>query len=126
MKWVGRILGVVVGLVGIVIGLTTIFGENQMAECDKSEVLDTVRGLAVKLTSKLVTGNTDPEAVKKSVQLDDVAERSFDEEKQVRICSVKLSLRINNTTAFDKQKARYTMTWTDRKKGDGNVYLELE
>lgn len=126
MKWVGRIVGVIAGMFGVIFGLAAIFGEPQMAKCDQSGVLDVVRGLAVKLTSKLVTGNADPEAVKKSVQLDDIAERSFDEDKQVRVCAAKLTLRINNTVAFNKQNASYTITWADRSKGDANIYLKLE
>lgn len=126
MKWVGRIVGAVAGLFGVIFGLTAIFGEPSMAKCDQAEVLDVVRSLAVKLTSKLVAGNADPDVVKKSVQLDEIAERSFDEDKQVRVCSTKLTLRINNTVAFNKQNASYTITWADRGKGDANIYLKLE
>jgi len=126
MKWIGRIVGVVVGLIGIVVGLTAIFGEPVLPDCDQKETTDVIREVVAGRAPALPIAKMSKEDVMKAVEIGDIAETSFDKDKQVRTCKAALSLKAGTTTVYDKLKVGYTINWIDQKKGTFQVEVKAE
>ncbi|MCC6918526.1 MAG: hypothetical protein IT548_04945 [Alphaproteobacteria bacterium] len=114
MKWVGRIAGIVGGLIAIGFGLLAIFGEAVLPKCDDTETKGVMGEIMSQRAAAMPVKMTADE-IKSGLQVGDVSEASFDEAKQERTCKATLSLKSGETTVYDKLKVAYTIKWQDRK-----------
>jgi hypothetical protein len=126
MKWIARIVGGIVGLFAIVFGLAMIFGETMLPACDQAETKDVMGTIVADRALMLPIPKVPKEEITKALEIDDIAEASFDEAKQERTCTATLSLKVKDSPVYDKLKVGYTITWIDRKKSTFQVSLKAE
>jgi hypothetical protein len=119
MGLAGRIVGGIAGVILIIIRLIQLFGDPVLPKCGDAEATDTVRQILYGNVPANLAGDAD--TTKAAIALADIAETSFDEEKQTRACSVTANLTAQDTKVFDNMKLVYTITWTDRSAGKFQV-----
>lgn len=126
MKWVARIIGVVVGLFGIAVGLVMIFGDAVLPDCDQTETRDTLREIVAGRVAVLPIEQAPKEEVMKAVEIADITESGFDKDKQIRTCKAVLSLKVKDKPVYDKLKIAYTIKWINQKERTFQVEATTE
>lgn len=129
MQKILRILGGIAGGLAIVFGLNQIFGTSGMRDCDDPEVQTTIRDLAIQLAPPGLTGNGDAnsEAGKKAradLKMSGISEKSWDKEKEIRVCNVTFDLKIGMATIYDSTKMEYSISRSSTDSDTLNVFLK--
>ena len=115
MQKILRILGGIAGGLAIVFGLGQIFGSGAIRDCDDSEVQATIRDLAIQLAPAGLTGNGDAnsDAGKKArsdLKISGISEKSWDKEKEVRVCNVTFDLKVGMVEIYKATKMEYSIS----------------